>query len=290
VRVHAIQTGTVQIHRRQHSGSGRGILRFANTLLDAEWTEPLPIYAWAIEHPEGLILVDTGERARAAQPGYFPSWHPYYRLALRLQVEPHQEVGPRLHALGLAPEDVRWVVLTHLHTDHTGGLGYFPGAEVLVTAREFATSQGAVGKLRGYLPQHFPRWLRPTLLDLRPWKDAPLDGGMPLTQAGDVRIVPTPGHTAGHLSVLVDEPEQTLFMAGDASYDEANLVTGTVDGVSGMGGGLGTAAETLRRIRAYAAVRPLVYLPAHDPGAAGRLAERRVVKLATPPPAKGAAA
>ena len=72
MRIHAIQTGTVAIKTRQLSGRGRGALRPYITLLDSTWTEPLPIYAWVIEHPEGLIVVDTGETARVAEPGYFP--------------------------------------------------------------------------------------------------------------------------------------------------------------------------------------------------------------------------
>jgi hypothetical protein len=70
VKIHAVQTGTVQVHERQRSGEGRGIVRFARTLLDRRWTEPLPINAWIIEHSEGLIVVDTGETARTAEPRY----------------------------------------------------------------------------------------------------------------------------------------------------------------------------------------------------------------------------
>ena len=83
MRIHAIQTGTVAIKARQLNGRGRGALRPINTLLDPTWTEPLPIYAWVIEHPEGLIVVDTGETARVAEPGYFPWWQPYFKLGVR---------------------------------------------------------------------------------------------------------------------------------------------------------------------------------------------------------------
>ncbi|MBZ0299172.1 MAG: N-acyl homoserine lactonase family protein, partial [Anaerolineae bacterium] len=78
MNIHAIQTGTVQVKTRQRAGSGSGPLRLIHTLLDPNWTKPLPIYAWVIEHPEGVIVVDAGESARTAQPGYFPRWHPYY--------------------------------------------------------------------------------------------------------------------------------------------------------------------------------------------------------------------
>jgi hypothetical protein len=57
------------VHERQREGSGPGPLRLVNTLLNRGWTDPLPIYCWLIEHPEGLIMVDTGETARVAEPG-----------------------------------------------------------------------------------------------------------------------------------------------------------------------------------------------------------------------------
>ena len=120
MKVHAIQTGTVAVKARQRSGKGPGPLRLAFTLADRVWTDQLPIYAWAIEHPEGVIVVDTGETARVSDSGYFPRWHPYYRLGVREWVEPEEEIGPRLRAIGISPVDVRWVVMTHLHTDHAG--------------------------------------------------------------------------------------------------------------------------------------------------------------------------
>ena len=80
MKIYAIQTGTVAIKTRQREGVGEGMMRPINTLLDSQWTDFLPIYVWVIEHPEGLIVVDTGETARTAEPGYFPRWHPFFRF------------------------------------------------------------------------------------------------------------------------------------------------------------------------------------------------------------------
>jgi glyoxylase-like metal-dependent hydrolase (beta-lactamase superfamily II) len=234
-----------------------------------------------IEHPEGLIVVDTGETARTAERDYFPRWHPYFRLAMRANVQEHEEIGPRMRALGLSPGEVRWVVMTHLHTDHAGGLHHFPRAEILVSRLDYAAARGLRGKLRGYLPHRWPDWFRPTELEFatEEGREQPPLEGVRLTRAGDVRIVPTPGHTAGHLSVLVDEGSRTLFIAGDTSYTEANLIEGVADGVSSMGGGVAVAVGTLEAIRRYALHRPTVYLPSHDPESARRLAERAEVKI-----------
>src|SRR5579884_3356673 len=118
IRIHAIQTGTVGIKTAQQVGRGQGPQRLLNVLTDKEWTQPLPIYAWVIEHPEGILVVDTGETARTAEKGYFPRWHPFARqTANKFLVSPEDEIGPQIQNLGIALNDVRWVVLTHLHTD-----------------------------------------------------------------------------------------------------------------------------------------------------------------------------
>jgi N-acyl homoserine lactone hydrolase len=108
MKIHAIQTGTVAITTKWREGVGHGRRRLLNTLLDREWTEPLPIYAFAIEHPEGVIVVDTGETARVSEPGYFPRWQPFFRFAVRELVQPEQEIGPQLRGLGIRPQRSAW--------------------------------------------------------------------------------------------------------------------------------------------------------------------------------------
>jgi N-acyl homoserine lactone hydrolase len=269
MRIHAIQTGTVAVKERQRAGSGPGPLRVLNTLRDPRWTEPLPILAWLVEHPEGLIVVDTGETARATQPGYLPRWHPYFRLGVREDVAPDDEIGPQIERLGLSARDVRWVVLTHLHTDHAGGVAHFPDSELLVTRTELAQASGPLSRLRGYLPHRWPEWFSPTPVDLDGGRFGPIAASRPLTAAGDVVLLATPGHTPGHMSVAVDMGERLVVLAGDASYTERLMLDGVADGVTGDPA---VAAATLAALRSLAQSRPTVYLPSHDPESRGRLA------------------
>jgi N-acyl homoserine lactone hydrolase len=253
LRIHAIQTGTVAIHERQRVGAD-GPLRRLKMLADREWTETLPILAWLIEHPEGLIAVDTGETARAAQPGYFPRWHPYHRFGVRLWVREDEEIGPGIRVLGFDPAEVRWVVLTHMHSDHAGGLAPFPDSEILVTHEEWAYATGLGGRLRGYPNRQWPDWLQPSLVRA---PDA-------LTAAGDVRLEPTPGHTPGHMSVTVEDGDTLVILAGDTSYDDRMAVDGVAPDAA-------AARATLARLQRLVDERRAVYLPSHDPGAAARL-------------------
>ena len=274
MKIHAIQTGTVALTTAWREGVGHGRRRLLHTIVDRDWTEPLPIYAFAIEHPEGVIVVDTGEAARASRPGYFAGWHPGLR-AFRVSVEPGQEIGPQLLSLGIRPSDVRWVVLTHLHTDHAGGLHHFRGNEILVTREELEFASGLRGRLRGYVAnKRWPVWFEPTLLDLDAEPLGPFPRSLRLTAAGDVVLVPVPGHTPGQIGVLVDEGDHTVFLAGDSSYTEELMLRGVADGV---GADDEEERTTHARIRAFAAARPTVYLAAHDRETAARLAERRLV-------------
>jgi N-acyl homoserine lactone hydrolase len=267
MKIHAIQTGTVAIRPNQRQAKGTGYDRLFNTLTDHRWTEPLPIYAWVIEHPEGVIVVDTGETARTSEQGYFTTWHPYFKN-VRSLVTPDQEIGPQLQALGIHPNDVRWVVMTHLHTDHAGGLAHFPKSEIVINRRAYQLATGFAGQARGFLPQHFPAWLNPTLIDLapRPWGTFP--ASLSLTQAEDVLIVPTSGHTEAHQSVVLRTNDTTYFFAGDTSYSQQLMLDQQIDGVSLDAQ---SSRRTVQRIRQLAEQMPLVYLPSHDPEAAERL-------------------
>lgn len=137
---------------------------------------------------------------------------------------------------------------------------------------QYAT--GLRGRLRGYVNKPWPAWFDPTLLDLPPADVGPLPASLPLTRAGDVRLVSVPGHSPGQLAVIIEDDDHSVFLAGDSSYTEDAMLRGAVDGV---GADEDAERRTHERIRAYAATTPTVYLPSHDPETAVRLAERRPV-------------
>jgi N-acyl homoserine lactone hydrolase len=266
IKIHSIRTGRVKVKAVQRRREGRGGL--GQLLLSRRWTEWLPITAWVIEHPEGIIVVDTGETGRTSEAGYFPRWQPYYRLAVRMDVSPEEEIGPQLRALGFDPDEVGKVVLTHLHTDHAGGLHHFPNSEIFVSGEEFQNAQGFAGKVQGYLPHCWPDWFAPRAIAFEAGAVGPFEESYLLTEAGDVVIVPTPGHTAGHVSVIVKTAGLSYFLAGDTSYSEEILLERNPDGVSPD---VAVAMGTMERILDYAAAEAVVYLPTHDPGSARRL-------------------
>jgi glyoxylase-like metal-dependent hydrolase (beta-lactamase superfamily II) len=274
MKLHAIQTGSVRIKTAQVEGRGRGLRRRLGIFADRHWTGWLPTYAWVIDHPEGVIVVDTGQGTHLAASG--KSLHPYMRWETAFRIEPDEEIGPQLRALGIGPRDVKRVVLTHLHIDHDGGLAHFPQTEILVSRGELRTASGWMGRARGYLPNRWPSWFDPVPLDLATEAFGPFAASRRLTEAGDVVAVGTPGHTTNHLSVVVEDQGVTYFLAGDTSYDERLMIAGRIDGVSADDD---VASATLCAIRHLARGRPTVYLPTHDSDSATRLAGRRLVDV-----------
>lgn len=272
IRVHHIQTGFVavkQVHRSYAGPDGQGILAIATA---RQWTEWMPITAWAIEHPEGVMLIDTGDVPEASTPGYYdcdPFSALFYTSFLRFSVTPEEVIDQQLASLGIMPADVRWVVQTHLHGDHVHGLSRFPQAEVITSALDYPTSQGAVACL-------YPDWLNPTLVRFDAADLPGFSQAFALTAAEDMLIVPTPGHSAGHQSVILRDSERSYFFAGDTSFDEAQMLAG---GTAGIALDPAQSRQTLASIRTYCAQNPTVYLPSHDHETATRLRDAQTVQV-----------
>ncbi len=217
VRIRVFSTGRVRGKRGE-----RGVRRyFADDWRD----DTLPVNVFLIEHPQGLCLVDTGQTPAAAAKGYFPRWYPFFRLA-RFELGPGDEVARQIMEPGFDVRQVRWVVLTHLHTDHVGGLEPFRSADVIVARAEWERAQGLGGRLRGYLPQRWPRGLRPRVVDFTGPAVGPFPGSYDVASDGRLLLVPLPGHTPGHAALFIrGDPDRSYLCAGDAALRASELST-----------------------------------------------------------------
>ena len=92
VRVHHIQTGYVAVKSAHRSFDGPDGLGIPAIATDQTWTEWMPVTAWVIEHPQGVIVVDTGETYKAlSDPDYFacdPGTQFFYQSFLRFAFRP----------------------------------------------------------------------------------------------------------------------------------------------------------------------------------------------------------
>jgi N-acyl homoserine lactone hydrolase len=265
VKIHALTTGTVQV-KRSFLFAGTGIRRQLDLLLPDEWSDPLPIHVWVVEHEDALILVDAGERAGVHNV-------PFARFALT----PEQELPHAVAAAGLDVGALTQVVITHLHGDHMDGAGHVRGP-VHVHVEELAFAHSASSRF-------FQRVLRqpiPAGVDFQPLEldDGPFGGferSKRLTGDGRVVAVATPGHTPGHISVVcVDDDGNHIFIAGDTTDTLEQLHARRHDAI---GPKPAVSVATIDRILAHAREHRTVYLPAHDPESAARLAAEEIVEF-----------
>ncbi len=227
----------------------------------------LPIPAYLVRHPDaGPFLVDTGLHASVAAKPTANLGRTIARFS-RPQIEPGEDLPAQLRAKGVDPKSVKLVVMTHMHFDHTSGMSDFPGATFVITEEEWiAAANDSRPFLRGYRPEHFDYAFDYRTLSYD--SDAIRSYGtfgrtFDLFGDGSVRLASTPGHSAGHQSVVCRLRDRDLVIAGDAIY--------TI-------GQLGDAPEpprpfdlhnwrrSMRELQHFARTYPqAVILPGHDP-------------------------
>jgi N-acyl homoserine lactone hydrolase len=144
--------------------------------------EPWASFVHVIRHPDGDVLVDTG--MIDSTPELDAEWHPFFDA-------------------DAIPRDVRLVINTHLHFDHCGGNRLFAGVPIYVQRTELEAAREP-----GYTVQEWVEFDGAQYVEL--------DGEAEI--APGVRVLPTPGHTPGHQSVLVDTDDGLVVVGGDVAY------------------------------------------------------------------------
>jgi glyoxylase-like metal-dependent hydrolase (beta-lactamase superfamily II) len=168
----------------------------------------VPVPFFLLRHPEGQVVVDGGNPLAVARD---PRGH-WGGLAdvFEVHMDEAQHCAAQLEALGVAADSVTHIVQTHLHIDHTGALGHFPQATVVVHRRELEAARAAESpEASGYVRADYER------PELR-WQT--VEGEVDLFGDGSVRLIETPGHAAGHMSLLLELADAgSVLLTADAS-------------------------------------------------------------------------
>lgn len=283
IRITAISTGTANCHKLQEAGreGASPLRRKLDIMRDKEWTGPKPIFTFLVEHPEGLFVVDTGDNHHNSEKsGYLPWWNPFFQKAVQIKVAPEEEIGPQLSRLGIdAARDVKAVLMTHLHHDHTGGLGHFPHTPIMVTDENLRAANRKK-TLAGALTSSFPRWFDPTPLELNGDPIGQFSRSAPVTKDGSIIAIEIPGHMEGQVAYLVRGADVTYALVGDLTYSEEFLLADVVDGVTADPQ---LSLESQQKMRALGESEPLVLLPAHDPDVEIRLPNNQTMPASRQP-------
>jgi N-acyl homoserine lactone hydrolase len=219
-----------------------------------------PILAYLVETANGRILYDVGcDYAKIHEPAlrkryYDPAVTGYEAPDMREELRiPHY-----LFRLGLRPKDVDVIFIGHLHFDHAGGLKELRragcGAEIHVHRDELEAAR------RGADASVFPD-------DLIDDEGSPFDFRIQTaeyTVARGVLAVATPGHTAGHMSMLIELPAgRPVLLAGDAADLQENLDDEVAPGTF-VEGRHDEAVESIRKLKGIASETGAWICPNHD--------------------------
>ena len=178
-----------------------------------------------VKHPTGDLLIDTGNSSHFDDEiGAYP-----FLLRLKLknlagQLNPEVPLPELMSLVRGDPDKVRWVILSHVHLDHAGGLMDLPRVPVLLTREELQFVFDPATQAKGFvIPAHtqrFPPADSPTLkFDPRPYET--FDESTDLYGDGSVVVVPLRGHTPGSVGIFVNlDPHHRLFYVGDAVDEE----------------------------------------------------------------------
>jgi len=237
------------------------LLRFVTDKKHFIW---VPIHAYLLEHPrEGLVLIDAGICSDQAH-----RHSQYYRGILRLILdedeyaqEPQESMVEQLKRLGHRCDDVRTVILTHLHEDHVGGLRDLPKAKVVISQAEWDARRM---KLFGFIPMFY----EPSYAGVKEWQRVSFDSGafhtfersQDLFRDGTVRLLPTPGHTPGHACALLEMCGYQLLVTGDCLYTLRHLATGQIQAVRFSRASGDQQAQSIGRIAGLRRLLPGLHL------------------------------
>jgi len=228
IRITPLRCGRIEAPARLMEAGGEGMLNF-------------PVWSFLVSHPSrGHALFDTGMDPADNDRLKFEHY--------RFHVPPDQDVAAQLASHGVAAADMATVVLSHIHSDHAGGVKLLPNARIILNRAEEEEAARSSPTYR-YVDHGHDKLL--------------IEGDHDLFGDGSVEVMATPGHTCGHQSLRVRRFDRADLLTGDACYFCRSLDRDDVDQPLADIPGLYLA--TKRRLRALRAAGDFI-VPGHDEG------------------------
>jgi N-acyl homoserine lactone hydrolase len=224
-----------------------------------------PIVAFLVEHPgAGPVLIDTGFHASVAVSPRSNLGRVTSFVYKGIDMRAEQSVEAQLRDKQIAASDVRAVIMTHLHPDHASAIVDFPESTFLVSKPEWeAAADGGVRE--GYVKSQFDHGFDYRLLDFDSNEANSFSGfarSLDVFGDGSVRVVFTPGHTLGHMSVVLQTESGEVLVAGDSMFMHRTLED---DHLPVMVPDEHLFRRSLREIRQYRKETPdALVIPGHD--------------------------
>ena len=207
-----------------------------------------PVQAFLLETDEGLMLFDTGCHPDAMLPGEAGRWPHAFQRRVPWDGDSKTTVMYQLEQLGIKPDDISTIVLSHMHNDHAGCVEFFPKARFIVAQDEFSCSLRAYAQHK-YMSSYI--WK-----DTDVWTKMPINWDLIQQSDGDVMVAPGvtalnmgPGHAAGMIALKVDLANYgPVIIASDCVYNRMNYEELTGPGICFDSIGWMRTAKRLKKI------------------------------------------
>ena len=180
----------------------------------------IPVSMWVIDHPKGLVVVDTGNNNAIADGKCKSHWAAGNCDFLKPNQKRDDAIDRQLQKLGYSVDQVKAVITSHAHLDHIGNIKMFPKAVHVIQKKEL---------YQAWWPEKFQRDGGVFVVadfdgPARDFNYLELNGDYDLFGDGSVVVLSTPGHTLGHQSVKVKLASgKTIVMAQDAIWMKENM-------------------------------------------------------------------
>lgn len=226
MRIHVLHTGEVHVSPYLPFGGDHcGTIKASGiTTPKSHWLW-LPVSAYLIEHPKGRILVDTGWHREMSPNGVYDRHaqikslgSPLLYMVNQGRIAKGEAIDEQLTTMGLKPQDIDYVLLTHLDCDHANGLTQVKDAKHILVARDEMNNirLGMTERIR-----YQSRWWNGVKLELFDWNatEGPVGRSFDLFGDGSVTMVNIPGHCAGLCAVKVTNAEgRFVLLFSDGGY------------------------------------------------------------------------
>jgi N-acyl homoserine lactone hydrolase len=218
-----------------------------------------PVLAYLVQHPDkGCLLFDTGLHSSFAEEATGNFGGLLGRI-VKTQSMRGQDVISQLGKINIHQDDIHSIVLSHFHLDHTSGLPSFKTPRAYADEKEISAINSPFALFDGFIKKHL-RGLSPQAISFNN-KVPPFERVCDFFNDGSVFIVGTPGHTAGHVSVILNMNAGPVFLTFDAAHRKANIDKGVPPK-----GDYSTALQSINNIQAFLREIPQTRIIfGHDP-------------------------
>lgn len=256
VKLYVIHTGYVHMNGNIHFNKKSP--EFKSMPADKRFT---PVFAYVVDHPQaGFTLLDTGLHSSFAEN---PSGNFGWLLGkiVKTKAESGWDVLSQLKKIDVPPDKISRIILSHLHLDHVSGLPLFHNTDVtvFVDTNELRVAMSPFSQMKGCINAHIKGFK--TVRIQYPISIPPFDQVWDFFDDGSLFIIRTPGHSPGHISVLLNTAGGPYLLTFDAAHRKANI-----EELIPPKGDYTNALTSLKNIKAFLSAFPKTQVIfGHDP-------------------------